>query len=66
MQKGKSVTKSHVDQEEVEQMQRLCLERKLAENEEAKSINRGRSTPFSEEIVLEEYLLKFRMPQLDI
>ena len=48
------------------QKQILHLERKLVERKRGGSQTRGRSIPFFEDIMLEEYPPKFRMPQLDV
>ena len=63
-----SVADSHVNQEEIKRMQRQIqmLERKLSEKEGGGSNTGGRSTPFSRDIMREDYPPKFKMPQLDI
>ena len=67
-QEEESVVDSHVDVEEIKRTQEQIqmLEKKLAEREEGGSNTRGRSTPFSRDIMQEDYPPKFKMPQVDV
>ena len=68
VQEEESVGDSHVDRKEIRRMQEQIrmLEKKLAGKEGGGSNTGGRSTPFSRNIMREDYPPKFKMPQVDI